>query len=106
MIEWLAAAKAWVLTRPDPNAVAFEVSGFIVTRPELFMAVLIICAAIPPLFMFYTQYLKGQKMLQVVVSLLTFFAAIGLVTLVLWLFAYTEPKPQGREDQIQITRHL
>lgn len=61
MTEWLALAKTWLLTRPDPSAVAFHLFGFAPTVPEVFMTVLGICAAIPFLYMMLTHYVFDRQ---------------------------------------------
>lgn len=104
MTEWLALAKAWALTRPDQNAIAFHVLGYAPTVPAVFMTVLAACAAVPPLGMIYIHYIKGQKAMQILITLGTLAVVVGGIAGVLYWFDASEPKPEAREDQIHIER--
>lgn len=61
MTEWLTLAKNWLLTRPDPNAIAFHLFGFAPTVPEVFMTVLGTCAAIPFLYLVIGGFILDRR---------------------------------------------
>lgn len=61
MTEWLALAKAWMLTRPEPGAIAFHLFGYAPTVREVFMTVLGVLAAIPFLYMMLTHYIFDRQ---------------------------------------------